>query len=196
MFYDTIHFILHCLEISENEYIKNMREDIEDWNNVSSNIFSYLEFKDTNIAIIGLCKTGKTTFINTLKNNFQDIYEPTLKTNYNLLIKNNQRVNIIDFSSKDMFNTKNIDYTSIDGIIMIMKDDLEYHFLFEWSKNIIRKKGKNIPNILIRNKKFCDINPFDYINSDYFYNSNTIDLKDKDKVEKVFNKLLNEINKT
>lgn len=194
MFYHNIDFVLHCLENSENEFIKDIKDNIEDWNNVSSIIFSHFDFKQINIVIIGLTKTGKTTFVNTLKNSFQDIYKPTLKTSNSILIKNNQTINIIDFSSTDMFNTKYIDYKNIDGIIMIMKDDLEYHFILEWCKNIIRKKGKNIPNFLIRNKKNYDINPFDYMDYDYLYNSNTIDLKNKDKVENVLNKLLHEIN--
>lgn len=187
----TIEFILNCIESSENKSAKELKDEIEDWNNVSSVVFSFLEYKTTNIAVIGFAKTGKTTFINTLLQKDNNIYKPTLDVNFNFIEFNNQYINIIDFSSSQMYNSRKVDYKTIDGIIIIMKEDLEYHFVIEWYKNIVRRKGYDIPKILIRNRKHYNI--YDYEN-DQYYNSITIEIKNKYEVQTTFNNFLKVVN--
>ena len=189
----SLEFTLNCIEHSENEFAKELKDEIVDWNNVSSVIFSFIECKPINIVVLGFGKTGKTTFINTLlgKNYEIEIYKPTLDVNFNFLEINGQCINVIDFSSTQIYNSKIVDYKTIDGIILIMRDDLEYHFIIEWYRNIVRKKGTDIAKILIRNRKFYSI--YDSENDEY-YNSTTIDVKNKDEVKTVFNDFLRVVN--
>lgn len=187
----SIEFTLNCIESSDNKFAKELKDDIEDWNNVSSVIFSFLEYKTTNIIVIGLGKTGKTTFINTLLQKDYNKYKPTVNVSFNFLDFNNQYFNLVDFSSTQMYISNKVDHKTIDGIIIIMKEDIEYQFVIEWYKNIVRIKGRDVPKILIRNKQYYNICDCEY---DQYYNTITIDVKNKDEVHNVFNKFLNVVN--
>jgi GTPase SAR1 family protein len=185
----NIEYILHCFMVSEAGLAKDIKDNVDDYNNIFSEyILPYLNLKEVNIALIGLTNVGKTAFIESLDGVLQEQnYEYYIYKIY----RNDVIINMYEFKSKNMYKNMNKKYTNFDGIILMVDTSrISYFYGLTWFQEMYKNIGNNIPYIFLHNK----IDNSDTSLYDNLYHTWNISVKNKYGINESLKKLLNKIN--
>ncbi len=146
----NIEYILNCFIKSEISFAKEIKDNIEDYENIFCEyIIPFLEVKEVNIALIGLSNVGKTSFIIRLEGFLEEE-----NSDYSIykIYKNNKIINMYEFSSKNMYKNMNKKYNNIDGIILMVDTQrISYFYGLTWFQELYKNTG-NVPYIFLQNK--------------------------------------------
>ena len=145
-----IEYILHCFLKSEEGFGKDIKENIEDYDNIFSEyVIQFLKPREVNIVLIGLANVGKTSFIKSLGG---ELKEDNIDYSLYEIYTDNMLINMYEFSSKNMYKNMTKKYVNIDAIIlMVDTESVSYFYGLTWFQEMYKING-NIPYIFLRNK--------------------------------------------
>ena len=145
----NIEYILHCFTNSDEELAKDIKENIDDYENILTDyILPFITYKEVNIGIIGMGNVGKTSFIKSL-DGVLDIH--TNEYSVYKIYRDNIIINMHEFSSKNMYKIMNKKY-NMDGLILMVDNQrISYFYGLTWFQEMYKNTG-NIPYIFLHNK--------------------------------------------
>jgi len=178
-------YFLHCFTISDKKLSKDIKENIDDYDNILSLIVPFIIKKEFNIGLVGPPKAGKTSLIYKL----QDIKLPKKYIGsvdiFKCMIEDtNFVINIIEIPDNIEVATKDKIILSLDMVILMLEKAQTFTYDNYIVNKIIRNASrKNIPIITFINK--C--------NSGNVYLNNTIDISVKGMAKKTLEKIIIDI---
>ena len=160
--------LLKCFTLEKDTLSKEINEKLVDAKNIFLyRILPFIKMKEINISVIGTAGSGKTTLIKRLKGeDFNPSYTPTTGVVNHVIERDNFRINILDFSGREMHIHRNNLYEhKIDGVIFMYEANskVSYYHGVSWYKDKIKNFG-DIPLIVVKNKVDIIKNPDDYQN--------------------------------
>lgn len=178
---DNIEYFLHCFTISNKKLSKDIKENIDDYDNILSLVVPYIIKKEFNIGLVGPPNVGKSSLIYKLKNiTLPKKYKPSTETTKCTIEDGDVIINIIEIPDNIELTTKDKIIPKLNMVILMV----EKASTFEYDNYIINKViRKNIPIVTFINK--C--------NSGNVYLSRTIDISVKGMAKKTLEKIIFDI---